>query len=641
MPVDYWSKKEDKILKKNPNAPFPELQRLLPRRSKGAITKRLWRVGESRDRDVKEWQDFELRILLEMYNNCIPMREISSALKRSVPAIKCKASALGLQSIRIERPILPGGVTRIDSMVKGKTMRFGVASDRHFGCFHSRARVKTKNGDKVISKIKKGDEVLTHKNHFRKVTHKFKNPVYKEIKFHRLWFLKGGHTKTISATEEHHILINRKGIEKWVPIKHIVEGDFVLSVPTKCHYCNELIPYWRKTCNTHDAYNKISMTVHKKRWMDKYKNSKQEHYYKHILPYAKKLQIAGYRTIPIGLVYPDIIAIKNNKVIAYEIENKPECNHTNKHKYTVPEIQNLYDEIRWIYLKKKKRHNWRYEHLPPNKDGFIGIKVVSVDSYMRYIRYTYNLEVKEDKTYIVNNCVVHNSIYSQISYLHKFYGQCEKEGVDFILDPGDTTEGDGTHYRGQRQEMHIHDKADELEDFVVRNYPRFKNRSGKLGTTYGIAGYHDLDLYVKTGNDLLKSVATKREDYQCLGHASAILNIHGIKIQLLHPAGGSSYAFSYKIQKIVEGFSSENKPHMLVVGHFHKAEMMPILRNIFAIQAACFIAQTPFAIRKGLTFHYGGWIIEISMDKGSITRRKGEFVPFYHPIVDDWRSYVK
>ena len=70
------------------------------------------------------------------------------------------------------------------------------------------------------------------------------------------------------------------------------------------------------------------------------------------------------------------------------------------------------------------------------------------------------------------------------------------------------------------------------------------------------------------------------------------------------------------------------KPHILGIGHFHKAEYMPRYRNVKAIQAGTFQDQTPFMARKGLAAHVGGWIIEITL--GDLYNKiKTEFVEFF------------
>ena len=93
------------------------------------------------------------------------------------------------------------------------------------------------------------------------------------------------------------------------------------------------------------------------------------------------------------------------------------------------------------------------------------------------------------------------------------------------------------------------------------------------------------------------------------------------------------------LQKFVESFSSENKPHIFIVGHYHKAEFLPLLRNVICFQAGCFQAQTPFAVRRNLPFHYGGWICQLGLNKDGISSVRAEFIPFYRPISDDYRNY--
>jgi hypothetical protein len=81
-------------------------------------------------------------------------------------------------------------------------------------------------------------------------------------------------------------------------------------------------------------------------------------------------------------------------------------------------------------------------------------------------------------------------------------------------------------------------------------------------------------------------------------------------------------------QKIVEGLAGGYKPHLLVVGHYHKAELLPRIRNVAALQAGTFQMQTPFMARKGAEAHVGGWIVEFEL--GELCNRvKTEFVSFF------------
>ena len=78
---------------------------------------------------------------------------------------------------------------------------------------------------------------------------------------------------------------------------------------------------------------------------------------------------------------------------------------------------------------------------------------------------------------------------------------------------------------------------------------------------------------------------------------------------MLHPDGGSSYAISYKSQKIVESLEGGVKPEVLHIGHFHKAEYL-FYRNIHVFQNGCLQSQSKFMKGKHLSAHRGFWIIE-------------------------------
>lgn len=226
------------------------------------------------------------------------------------------------------------------------------------------------------------------------------------------------------------------------------------------------------------------------------------------------------------------------------------------------------------------------------------------------------------------------SKYSQITWLHSFYKILEDRGIKTCFHAGDLSDGNGTHYLGQLHEMHIVG-ADNLRNFIVDHYPRFKD-----GKTYAISGWHDLDLYVKEGYDLLENVAKEREDFIYLGQNDATFELGGRKIYLLHPAGGTAYALSYHIQKLVEGFDSGEKPHIAIVGHYHRSEFIPFLRNVCCFQAGNFQWKTPFAIRKKLAWQYGGWLVEMLVSKKTgIISIKTEFIPFYVPIDRDYLNY--
>jgi hypothetical protein len=86
-------------------------------------------------------------------------------------------------------------------------------------------------------------------------------------------------------------------------------------------------------------------------------------------------------------------------------------------------------------------------------------------------------------------------------------------------------------------------------------------------------------------------------------------------MRVMHPGGGSAYALSYTPQKIVESFAGGERPAVLIIGHYHKMEYIPALRNTHVIQAGCTVDQGTFARKKRLQYHLGGWIIELVQDE--------------------------
>jgi len=101
------------------------------------------------------------------------------------------------------------------------------------------------------------------------------------------------------------------------------------------------------------------------------------------------------------------------------------------------------------------------------------------------------------------------------------------------------------------------------------------------------------------------------------------------RMRITHPGGGSAYAVSYSVQKEIESYQGGDKPAVLLVGHYHKAEYLPV-RNVHAVQCGCLCDQTLFMRKRKLQAHVGGWIIEMKQGpQGEIIRFRAEWIPFF------------
>lgn len=207
-----------------------------------------------------------------------------------------------------------------------------------------------------------------------------------------------------------------------------------------------------------------------------------------------------------------------------------------------------------------------------------------------------------------------------------YYAEVAKMGITEVLDAGDMLDGHKV-YRGQEFE---------LQDVGIdKQSKRFADTSPAHSgiTTHFITGNHDASFTRSVGVSVGDKLAQLRSDHKFLGADTASIELTNksgtkIKVALIHPDGGSSYAISYKPQKIVEQLEGGTKPDILGIGHFHKADFIPSYRNVAVLQTGTFERQTPFMARNGLAAHVGGWIIEAAKNKSGI-RVKAEFIGFY------------
>lgn len=225
------------------------------------------------------------------------------------------------------------------------------------------------------------------------------------------------------------------------------------------------------------------------------------------------------------------------------------------------------------------------------------------------------------------------SKYAQITHLHRFYDFLASEGITTVYHAGDIT--DGLKMRpGHEYELYDGSADGQVKD-VVENYPK---REGV--TTYFITGNHDASLYKHVGFDIGAAIAEKRSDMVYLGRDCAVVTLApNCTLELRHPWDGIAYALTYKIQKMIEAMESDSKPNILVVGHYHKQGHF-MYRNVHAILAGCFEAQTPFLRGKGISATMGGYLVTIHVDdKGTIQRIIPEWIPCYASIKDDYKNY--
>lgn len=217
------------------------------------------------------------------------------------------------------------------------------------------------------------------------------------------------------------------------------------------------------------------------------------------------------------------------------------------------------------------------------------------------------------------------SVHEKLDELHTFYAIMKKDGIKYVMNSGDLVAGWGI-YKGQENEVHTFGAKNQAQ-YVIDNYPKVNGI-----TTYFITGNHDLSWWVRSGIDVGEIISEKRPDMIYLGQYQGDLTLNKIRIRLIHPDGGGSYALSYKAQKIAEQVPSGVKPHIILFGHWHTSHYF-FYRMMHIFNCACFEGQSTMLLRKGINPVIGGWTADIRTGKNkrgqvTILSLTATFIPF-------------
>ena len=216
---------------------------------------------------------------------------------------------------------------------------------------------------------------------------------------------------------------------------------------------------------------------------------------------------------------------------------------------------------------------------------------------------------------------------SSIYFIEEFWDKaiewCIKEGVQFIVLGGDVTEGMDTTKDGHIYELtHLGYKAQ--RDYGVEQLKKWP------GIWKVIDGNHDR-WYQKRNNAgaiIVEDICERVKGADFIGQDEGHINLQGIDICVFHGEDGSSYAVSYRAQKIVEMYTGGEKPHMLLLGHAHK-ELSFFYRHVCVVSGGAMCKQSKHMRRHRLANHMGFHIIDVTIRDGQICRFKKEWFPSY------------
>lgn len=215
------------------------------------------------------------------------------------------------------------------------------------------------------------------------------------------------------------------------------------------------------------------------------------------------------------------------------------------------------------------------------------------------------------------------SKYSPVDWHYKAFSEAERLKCDAIFHCGDLVEGlTPRRIATQIYELsHIGYKSQ--RDLAVEVYSKCNL------PIYCISGNHDGYFNEFAGANIVEDICSYVPNMTYLGHNQADVVIGGAVIRLFHGIDGNSYALSYRLQKLIESYTSGKKPDILLAGHVHKYCHI-YERHIQAVSVPSLQKQTPFMQGKRLASHTGFVIIDFETDsKGKVVNFSVKLYPLY------------
>lgn len=221
------------------------------------------------------------------------------------------------------------------------------------------------------------------------------------------------------------------------------------------------------------------------------------------------------------------------------------------------------------------------------------------------------------------------SKYWQMTLLRQAYQHMKQLGVKNVYNAGDMTDG---FYKKRMHEAYLFGADDQAEE-VIDKYPCEEGM-----TTFFILGNHDATHIQNGGANIGKNISGHRKDMIYLGQDFAkIWLTDKVDMDIIHPGDGTAYALSYQLQKRINNMTGGEKPRILVTGHYHKYFTM-FYRNIYAISAPAFQAQSPWMRGKAIGSDIGYIVLDINInEQGDIVEFVQHYYPFYVPIIEKYR----
>jgi len=208
------------------------------------------------------------------------------------------------------------------------------------------------------------------------------------------------------------------------------------------------------------------------------------------------------------------------------------------------------------------------------------------------------------------------SKYHRTDTLIDLYDQFEAAGVQAVYNTGNWIDGEA---RFNKHDLLVHGMEAQCRE-LARTFPR---RTGIV--TYAVSGDDHEGWYSQREGVDIGRFAERimreegRTDWVHLGHMESYVKLQNYNtgkfsyLLVCHPGGGSAYALSYSVQKLIEVLDGGEKPAVAFYGHYHKLWAGNI-RNVWVLQTGTCEDATPFMRKRKIDAHVGGALVGMKQD---------------------------
>jgi predicted phosphodiesterase len=282
------------------------------------------------------------------------------------------------------------------------------------------------------------------------------------------------------------------------------------------------------------------------------------------------------------------------------------------------------------------RYKRKYKQLYGDTAGLIGkIREKFSDEQLEHllslggdVKKTHQVDYNfdgEELTLLVMTDTHYGSIFSPVERTYAAFEEAEKRGCDAMLHIGDVVEGHMSRPNSIYEVTHVGYK--QQRDLSIKVLSEWKK------PMYVISGNHDDSFNNKLGAGLsiVEDICNAIPNATFVGEGEGIWTIpkFNIKVRMFHGIdAGSSYALSYRLQRIINNMTPAQKPHILLTGHDHKSFNM-FYRNVHAIACGCLQKQSSWMTLKGIQAMEGFYILKMGLAPNEVKWMEPRFYPFY------------